>query len=60
MIVEVPDRNTWYKIEARKGTYYMDRGHWCRANCQGRWIMNLMTAEFESEKDAVTFALVWG
>lgn len=60
MTWEIPDRDSWFKIESRKGTYYFDREHWCRDNCQGRWIMNLMTAEFESEKDAVTFALVWG
>lgn len=56
---EFPDRDTWHKVEARAGTWYMDRDFWCRNNCQGRWIMNRMTTEFENYQDAVAFALVW-
>lgn len=55
----IPDRNTWHKVEARSGTFYLDRENWCRDNCQGRWIQNRMTVEFESGKDAMLFALRW-
>ncbi len=59
MVFTIPDRNTWYKVEARSGTGYMYRDFWCRDNCQGRWIMNRMITEFELHKDAVAFTLVW-
>ena len=58
-LVEIPNRNTWYPVKARGGTRYIDRDFWCRDNCQGRWIMNRMTTEFELHKDAVAFTLVW-
>ena len=59
MTIEIPDRATWFKVESRSGTGYMDRDYWCRGNCQGRWIQKRMITEFESERDAVAFALVW-
>lgn len=59
MTWEIIDRDTWFKVEARSGTRYMDRDFWCRDNCQGRWIMDRMTAEFENRQDAVMFALRW-
>jgi hypothetical protein len=55
----IPDRNTWYAVQARDGTKFANRYHWCRDNCQGRWIMNRMTTEFEFQRDAVAFTLVW-
>ena len=62
MIIEIPDRTTWFKIEARTGTLWNDRENWCREHCRHRFILQNASkiTEFESEKDAVTFALVWG
>ena len=57
--MDIPDRNTWHKVEAQSGTRYIDRDFWCRDNCRGRWILNHMVAEFENHQDAVAFALIW-
>jgi hypothetical protein len=59
MDLVIPDRNTWYAVQARDGTKYMSRERWCRDNCQGRWIMNRKITEFELQRDAVAFALLW-
>jgi hypothetical protein len=59
MIIDIPDRDTWIKVEARSGTHYVDREFWCRENCQGRWMQNRMVVEFENHRDAVLFALVF-
>lgn len=61
MTWEIPDRNTWHKVEARPGTAWNDRDNWCRQHCTQRWIQQNASkiTEFESKQDAVLFALVW-
>lgn len=58
---EIPNRDAWFKVEARPGTAWNDREAWCRENCQHRWIQQNASkiSEFESDKDAVLFALIW-
>ena len=58
--MNIPNRSIWIRIKARPGTYFMDRDRWCRDNCQGRWIQKESLVEFESQRDAVAFALKWG
>lgn len=57
----IPNRDTWYKVEARSGTAWNDRERWCVENCQHRVILQNASkiAEFENHQDAVAFALVW-
>ena len=60
--MDVPDRNSWYRVEARSGTAYYAREQWCRVNCQQRWIFlpGTKIAEFESDRDMVAFFMTWG
>ena len=57
----IPDRTTWYRIEAKPDSIWSDRSRWCRKHCQGRWmqIEGTKITEFEDERDAVMFALRW-
>lgn len=59
---KIPDRSTWYRVEARSGTRFMDRDRWCKVNCEQRWIQptGSKITEFESSRDATMFMLVWG
>lgn len=58
----VPDRNSWYRVEARSGTAFSAREQWCQKNCQQRWIFLTGTkiAEFDSDRDMVAFFMTWG
>lgn len=61
-LLDVPDRNTWFKVEAREGTAWNDRERWCKATCTRRWLQQDASriTEFENHQEAVMFALKWG
>lgn len=61
IVLNVPNRAEWHRVNAGNGTAWNDREKWCRDNCQGRWIQmdGSKITEFEDSRDAVLFALMW-
>lgn len=61
MTWETPNRDKWFKVEARSGSSWNTREDWCSEHCQHRFILQngSKITEFESEKDAFAFALRW-
>lgn len=60
MTIEIPNRDTWIRIDASRGSW-REREVWCNENCDQRYIQlsGSRLMEFESERDAVAFALKW-